>query len=124
MRINFCRRSSLSFFYCISIPICIPGEVLGADGPSDNLPDRVRPVPPPGVEVLAADRQGLEAGVAELGRRIEALEAALKDKPRLLAFTPDLRIFDNAVRYALQYNEIFELKEVEAAKDALSKHDF
>ena len=33
-----------------------------ADGPGDNLPDKVRPIPPKGVELAGGDRQGLESG--------------------------------------------------------------
>ena len=40
---------------------------LYADGPGDNLPDNVRPVPPPGVAVPEPERAALQAGVDELG---------------------------------------------------------
>ena len=35
-----------------------------ADGPGDNHPDAVRRIPKPGIEVPAADRAALEAGLA------------------------------------------------------------
>ena len=41
-----------------------------ADGPRDNLPGSVRPIPPPGIEVPADDRRALEEGLAELDRAI------------------------------------------------------
>ena len=40
---------------------------LRADGPGDNLADKVRRVPPPGVKITDADRAELEKGVAALG---------------------------------------------------------
>jgi predicted peptidase len=88
-----------------------------ADGPGDNLPDKVRPVPPPGVAVPEADRQALQAGVDQLGKDIDALRADLKGKPALLELLPDVQVYHNAVRYALQYNEFFGTKEKPDAKE-------
>ncbi|HEX5271610.1 MAG TPA: prolyl oligopeptidase family serine peptidase [Gemmataceae bacterium] len=78
-----------------------------ADGPGDNLPDNVRPVPPPGVAIPDADRTELQNGAAALGKEIDALRTALKDKPVLLDLLPDVQVYHNAVRYALAYNEFF-----------------
>jgi len=41
---------------------------LFADGPGDNVPDKVRPVPPEGVKILESDRQELQTGVETLGQ--------------------------------------------------------
>ena len=49
---------------------------LRADGPSDNVADKVRPVPPPGIEVPADDRSKLEQGVVDLGKSLENLRAS------------------------------------------------
>lgn len=76
-----------------------------ADGPRDNLPDNVRPVPPPGVAIPAEDRAELRAGVEALGQEIDALRTALQGRPALLDLLPDVRIFHKAVRTALTYNE-------------------
>lgn len=104
----------LTFVLLATVPVmpAVP------DGPADNLPDRVRPVPPPGVEVPAADRAELEAATAELGKVIDTLDTSLQGKPGadLIA---DVRIFHNAVRYALAHNEIFDLKEIPAAREIL-----
>jgi hypothetical protein len=91
-----------------------------ADGPGDNVADKVRPVPPPGVAIPEADRKELEAGVAELGKEIDALRTSLAGKP-LLELLPDVQIYHNAVRYALTYNEFFNLKEVPVAKTLLAQ---
>jgi hypothetical protein len=71
----------------------------------------VKPVPPPGVAVPDADRVQLEAGLARLGESIRKLDAN-----RLL---PDVRIFHEAVRYALTYHEFFKAPEIEHAKELL-----
>jgi len=72
---------------------------------------QVRPVPPPGVPVPPADRAELEAGLAALGRRIDAL--------RGVALLPDVEIYHKAVRYALENNEFFRPDEIPRAKDLL-----
>jgi hypothetical protein len=46
-----------------------------ADGPADNVPDRVRQVPRPGIEVSPTDRAELEAGLATLKAAINNIEA-------------------------------------------------
>src|SRR5690349_7749180 len=78
-----------------------------ADGPADNRPDAVRRVPPPGAAISDLDRQELQQGVKDLGNVIDELQTSLKGKPTLAALLPDVQIFHNAVRYALQYDEFF-----------------
>jgi dienelactone hydrolase len=90
-----------------------------ADGPGDNLPAKVRPVPPAGITLSEADHQALQAGVAELGREIDALRQALANKPALRDLLPDVQVHHNAVRYALTYNEFFNPREVPAARALL-----
>ncbi len=62
--------------------------------------------PPPGVVVPAEVKAELTAGAAALGKEIEALRASLKSKPDLLALLPDVQIYHNAVRYAVE-DDIF-----------------
>jgi pimeloyl-ACP methyl ester carboxylesterase len=93
--------------------------VVNADGPGDNLPDKVRRIPPPGINIPAADREELASGVEALGQDIDALRAALKAKPALLELLPDVQVYHNAVRYALTYNEFFNPREVPVARALL-----
>ncbi|HZM88562.1 MAG TPA: prolyl oligopeptidase family serine peptidase [Blastocatellia bacterium] len=81
----------------------------------------VRSLPPKGIEVSAADRAELEAGLAELGKEIEEARVELKSKPALLDLAPDVQIFHNAVRYALAYNEFFKPEEVTIAKSQIKQ---
>jgi len=76
-------------------------------------------IPPPGVDVPAADRATLEAGVKELASAIEQLQVTLKDKPALLKLLPDVQIYHKAVHWALTYNEILDVKEISVAKTLL-----
>src|SRR6516225_10139458 len=71
----------------------------------------VRPVPPPGVEVPANDRAELEAGLARLKAATERLKGN--------ALLPDVLIYQEAVRVALQYGEFFRADEIGKAKALL-----
>jgi hypothetical protein len=78
-----------------------------ADGPGDNAPDNVRPVPPPGVQLPAEAQKELQDGVDALGKEIDGLRVTLEKKPALLELLPDVQIYHNSVRYALTYGEIY-----------------
>src|SRR5262245_14594231 len=101
-------RSILLFLLIASIAA---SSIIAQQNNSEN----VRRIPPAGVEIPAADRAELEAGVARLGTEIEALRIELKNNPALLDLLPDVQIFYNAVRYALTYGEFFKPEEIKAA---------
>ena len=101
--------------------LTLTAAALRADGPADNQSDKVRPVPPPGVAIPAVDRVELQDGVEALGAGIDNLRVALKDKPDLLELLPDVQIYHNAVRYALKYNEFYDVKQVAIARAFLKQ---
>ncbi len=111
-----CRGSVLVLMWVLSFV-----GIARADGPGDNVPSKVRPIPPKGVDVPESDRLLLKAGVDELGKQIEELRTELKGRAALLELLPDIQIYEKAVRYALTYNEIFNLREVAAAKKQLEQ---
>ena len=74
----------------------------------------VNPIPPPGVPVPEPDRAALTAGVAALGKEIDALRTVLKPRPELLALLPDVMIFHKSVDWALRYDEFFNPKHIDA----------
>jgi hypothetical protein len=90
-----------------------------ADGPSDNVADKVRPVPPPGIDVPADDRSKLEQGLGELGKALENIRASKNRTATNL--WPDAQIYHNAVRYALQFNEFWSTNEIKAAHELLRR---
>ncbi len=108
------RILSISFTFFIA-------SLLLADGPSDNVPDKVRPVPPKGIALDEADRAKLQDGVEALGKEIAQLRRDLKNKPALLESLPDVQIYHNAVRYALAYDEFYNKKEVAVAQKLLDQ---
>jgi pimeloyl-ACP methyl ester carboxylesterase len=91
------------------------------DGPQDNVPQKVRPVPPPGIAVPADAAAKLNAELAELGKQIEELRTLLKNQPKLLELLPDVEIYHNAVRTALTYNEFFNARELPIAHKLLQQ---
>jgi hypothetical protein len=92
-----------------------------ADGPKDNLPDNVRPIPPKGIDVPPATLAGLTAGLTDLRHEIDGLPALLKGKPELLELLPDVEVYHKAVRYAVEGGEFHSPKDVEAAKGVLGQ---
>ncbi len=90
-----------------------------ADGERDNQADNVRRIPPPGIAVSDADKAELAAGLDELAREIAALRGELKAKPALLDLLPDVQIYHKAVDWALRYDEVFNAREIPAAKGLL-----
>ena len=103
-----------------ALALCLSPASL-ADGPADNVADKVRPIPPPGILVEAADRRHLTAGAAWLGAEIESLRRELAAKPPLLARLPDVQIFHKAVDWALRYEEFHATNEVAAARAQLAE---
>lgn len=88
-----------------------------ADGPRDNIPDDVRPIPPAGIEVSEQDRQELEQGLQWVAAKLTKLRAS-KDA-RMQQLIPDVEIFYRAVHDALKYNEFFVPNDVKSAHDVL-----
>src|SRR5690349_1354473 len=68
-------------------------------------------IPAPGIPISAADRADLEASLARLNSAIDRVA-----KSPLL---PDVLVFREAVRFALQYDEFFKPAEIAAARQML-----
>src|SRR3954453_21949441 len=70
-----------------------------------------RPVPLFGVKVSQTDRYQLSAGVKQLGDSTAHLNGS--------SLLPDVRIFHEAVRIALTYDEFFRAEDVAKARELL-----
>src|SRR5258708_2147831 len=92
--------------------LCTAVFCVRADGPSDNIPGKVRPIPALGVEVPAEKRAKLEAGLAELKTAIDALRQKDAKTRDLL---PDVEIYYRAVHDGLVYKEFLTVKEIDQA---------
>lgn len=89
-----------------------------ADGPQDNQFDKVRPVPPAGIEVAPAERESLQRDLDQLAQRIQGLRSS--KSPVVTDLLPDVEIFERAVRQALGHDEFFAANEVKAASELLA----
>ena len=92
---------------------------LAADGPSDNIPQNVRPVPPAGIVVPDAVRRELTEAADALQSEIDRLRGSLAERPAMSKLLPDIEIFSKAVRDALEHNELFHEREFEVARRLL-----
>lgn len=103
----------------LSVLLTVLSSVL-ADGPADNQIDSVRPIPPVGAKITDEDRRTLQDGLAQLGAAIQNTRTALQQESELHQYLPDVEVFHKAVRFALDYNEIYRPKnEIPAAKRLL-----
>lgn len=121
MRINL--RFLLSF---CGIALLTTGVFAQAPAPAQpkQQPKQQQPNRPPqgpprapdmGIDVPPAVRASLAAKVQVLGKDIEALKTDLKDKPTMLALTPDVQIYYNAVYYALAHNVFYNTNDFKTA---------
>jgi hypothetical protein len=90
-----------------------------ADGPADNIPDKVRPVPPPGIQIAEEVRAELSTESARLGADLNTLREDLGKRPTLRNRWADAAIFQKAVDWAVRYNEIFKTNEIASAREQL-----
>lgn len=90
-----------------------------ADGPSDNVVDKVRPIPPQGIEVPPEKRSAIETELAKLKTLIAELsESKSKNVQELL---PDIEIFYRAVRLALDEDGFFEPVDFDRALELIQQ---
>jgi dienelactone hydrolase len=86
----------------ISPLFAIAALPVSADGPKDNDPDNVKPIPPVGIVLPTKDAEEVAKGLGELQGLIKEI-----GKHELL---PDVDIYEKAVRWAVDYKEIFDSK--------------
>ncbi|MGL4553588.1 MAG: prolyl oligopeptidase family serine peptidase, partial [Gemmataceae bacterium] len=103
------------------LPLLLFACLLRADGPADNVPEKVRPVPPKGVAIPDKDRAALTEKLKTLKDALAALPQALEGKQAaLLDLTPDVAVFARAVEVALGHDEFFAPADVGKAHAALA----
>ena len=84
-----------------------------ADGPKDNIPDKVRPIPRIGIAVSASQKAELERQLSALQQQLAQLHRQ-KDR-RIQDLLPDVEIFYRAVRTNLNHREFFAPADVKKA---------
>lgn len=89
-----------------------------ADGLADNQAEKVRPIPPAGIEVPEDEREDLEDGLKKLKAAIDELKQ--KKDARTQELLPDVLIYHKAASDALTYHEFFKPQEINTAKSLLN----
>ncbi len=106
----------------LSIALVAFSFAARADGPADNIIEKVRPVPPPGAKISDDVRDELRIGADKLRQEIEALRSDLKGKSNALALVPDIEIYHKAVDWAVRFDEILNpTNEIPAARTLLKQ---
>jgi len=88
-----------------------------ADTPAQKIPR----MPPEGVPVPFEIKKELEDGVSSLAHEIDDLKKSLHSQPTLLDLLPDIQIYYNAVRYALDDNIFYSTNDLSAARKLLDE---
>jgi hypothetical protein len=78
-------------------------------------------MPPEGIPIPTDIKNYLESGVSSLGHEIDDLKKSLQSKPELLDLLPDVQIYYNAVRYALDDNIFYSTNDFSAARKLLDE---
>ncbi len=94
-------------------------QPLSADGPADNQVDRVRPIPPPGIELKEGVGQELRAKALGLQQQLEEISTSMS-KPEELRRRDLCAVIPRAVLMTLDTGMFYSDKEVEAAHELLA----
>jgi hypothetical protein len=78
-------------------------------------------MPPEGIPIPSGIKSDLESGVSSLGHEIDDLKKSLQSQPSLLNLLPDVQIYYNAVRYALDDNIFYTTNDFSAARKLLDE---
>jgi pimeloyl-ACP methyl ester carboxylesterase len=119
---------------CLALASLI--NVGSADGPADNLADKVRPIPPLGIEIPAEQKQELLAkcaAVRELWQQLQQPAAPSQTGPRaksaantarldrLRSLAPEVLVFPRAVELAIEFQQFYKPAEFAQAIDLLDE---
>ena len=92
----------------IALPLLLALALAAhADGPMDNVAEKIRPVPPLGVKIADSARAELTTGLKDLAAAIDKAGEMNKAKPAMLALLPDVQVYHKAVLYALENDEVY-----------------
>lgn len=99
----------------LSLLLAIPLIAAAAE----KQPPAAKQYPPKGIEIPAAVRSDLEAGLAQLAREIDSLRSRLRTNPKSQELLPDIEIFHKAVAFTLADEMFHKPEEFGYAKDLL-----
>ena len=88
---------------------------LRADGPDDNIAEKVRPIPPEGIAVPKDKSKALNKALAGLEKTLNVLRNQEPHKEFVARYLPDVEIFHKAVHDALTFGEFYKPAEFDFA---------
>jgi hypothetical protein len=101
------------------------------DGPRDNQPDNVRPIPPPGIEVDAATREALDWRCKAIRAQWQTLAASpatnqgdaapADNASRRDDLASEVLVFPRAVELALEFGQFYRPRDFELASELLDE---
>lgn len=107
--LHFMKKKTLATAAAFMIlAFSLPSTTLG-DGPSDNLPSQVRPIPPPGIEVPQAAREQLADKAAQIRSAVGAASQADA------ASRAEVLVFARALELALEQGTFYSQADVTQA---------
>jgi len=107
-------KAMLKFLALLLLPAALASA---ADAPARKY---VR-TPPEGISITSDIKNELESGVSSLGHEIDDLKKSLQSQPTLQDLLPDVQIYYNAVRYALDDNIFYSTNDFAAARKLLDE---
>ena len=115
----YCTVFAIFVFAIFGFGFGVTASLGLADGPDDNLPDRVRSVPPVGIELENLDRAELRKGLAELDQMVT--ELGTRGDVLTNQLLPDVAVFSRALHQGVDYQELFSSRDVVSAKRVLAE---
>ena len=101
---------------------CFAAEQVSRQASNSTLQSNPRKLnPPPGIAVPPNVKADLIAGATDLAKEIESLRSSLASVPALLELLPDVEIFHNAVRYALEDDIFYSTNQFRSARALLKQ---
>lgn len=97
---------------------CLPAS--RADGPEDNRPDQVRPIPPVGIEASAASIDALSWRCKAIRAQWNALLDQDADRP-LAALASEVLVFPRAVELAIEFQQFYRPNDLQLASQLLDE---
>lgn len=109
--------SSSHRILCLALVVLLAGD-LSADGPADNLPDQVRQIPPPGIDIPDAVIEALQWRCQAIRTQWQSL---CRRDPGAATFDSEVLVFPRAVELAIEFGQFYKPQEPKHASALLDE---
>ena len=116
---NMNGRLFIRCAFCCGLLLTQLSGAAPADGPADNRPENVRPIPPLGIEVAADKKQEL----LQRCRQVRELWQPLEQNKKISAadLQPEVLVFPRAVELAIELQQFYKAAELDQAARLLDE---